>query len=182
MGMALTGIATAAPVVVPADDALSDLFNRSYASMCRLAYLLLRDSAAAEDAVADAFTRVATRWWLLRDRDQAEPYVRRAVVNTCRDILRRRRHEQRANETIYHLEIAPPVASRTGEVDDRLRVRAAIDALPARQRMTVVLRYYGDLSEAEIADTLGCSVGTVKSQLSKARGHLARALDDRDGQ
>lgn len=160
------------------DQALAELFDRCYSSMCRLAYLLLRDSAAAEDAVADAFTRVAARWWLLRDHDQAEPYVRRAVVNTCRDILRRRRHEQRANATVYHLEIAPPVPPRTAEVDDRLRVRAAIDALPPRQRVTVVLRYYADLSEAEIAESLQCSVGTVKSQLSKARAHLARTLAD----
>lgn len=146
-------------------DALTSLFEAEYGHLCRLAYLLTGDASRAEEVVMDAFVRSMARW-----RDVREPgaYVRRAVVNLSSNRRRRaffeRRHPLDAGAAA--IELAEPA-------DD---VWAAVRALPPKQRAAVVLRYWDDLGDAQIAAVLGCSVGTVKSQLSKARASLARAL------
>lgn len=163
------------------DEQVAALFDQHYQGMCRLATLLLGDGAAAEEVVQEAFLRTYAGWWRLRRPTRAQWYLRAAVVNQCRSRGRRRAVEDRGNRTVWateadaaaHLEV-----ERTGEA---MAVLAAVRALPPRQREAVVLRYYADCSEAEVAAALGCSVGTVKSQLSKARAALARALTESAG-
>jgi RNA polymerase sigma-70 factor (sigma-E family) len=151
------------------DERIQALFQEHYAGLCRLAYLITGDQALAEELVMDAFMRTFAGWRRIRDLDRADAYLRRAVVNLSRSRLRRRQTESQS----------PPfrAAPKEPDADDARVVWDAVRALPHRQRAAVVLRYYEDLPEVEIADALGCSVGTVKSQLSKARSALARALE-----
>jgi RNA polymerase sigma factor (sigma-70 family) len=103
--------------------------------------------------------------------DRPDLYLRKVVVNGCNSRLRRRALEAR---------VSPREVHAGWDVDrhesDRI-VRDAVDALPKRQRMCVVLRYYEDLSEAEMAEVLSCSEGTIKSQLAKARQNMKATLD-----
>lgn len=161
------------------DDHVVALFEGHHEGLCRLAYMLLGDAAAAEDVVQEAFLRTFSGWRRLRDHASADAYLRRTVVNLCWSRLRRKGTEQRSNEAVHRAAatMAPSEGDRVATV---LAVLAAVRALPARQRMTVVLRYYADVSESDIAEAMACSVGTVKSQLAKARATLAVALADSD--
>ncbi len=168
----------AAAVTDRRDRAVAALFDAHYAGLCRLATLLLDDPGQAEEAVQEAFLRTFVGWRRLRHPEHAGAYLRAAVVNQCRSRGRRRVTEQRGNRTVWagtEDEADSPDIERAGDV---LVVLDAVRTLPARQREAVVLRYYADLSEADVAHALGCSVGTVKSQLSKARATLARLLSD----
>jgi RNA polymerase sigma-70 factor (sigma-E family) len=157
------------------DDAVAALFDAHYASLCRLATLLLGDAGQAEEAVQEAFLRTFAGWRRLHDPGRAGAYLRAAVVNQCRSRGRRRSSEQRANRTHWagSRDDDTSAVERTG---DALAVLDAVRALPQRQREAVVLRYYADLSEAEVALALSCAVGTVKSQLAKARATLLLRL------
>ena len=153
-------------VAVERADPITSVFEAEYARLCRLAHLLTGDESRAEEIVMDAFVRSMSRWRTVRE---PRAYVRRAVVNLCRNRKRR-----------AFLERALPlgrerVTNLPEPVDD---VWAAVRALPPRQRAAVVLRYWDDLSDTEIAATLGCSAGTVKSQLARARASLARVLEE----
>ena len=156
------------------------LFRHHYAPMCRLAYVILGDAGRAEEVVMEAFVHTFGGWRGLRDVERADAYLRRTVVNLCRTQVRRRRVEDRSNAA--HLRSGAGAAAGRDLAQDvaNRQVWAAVRALPERQRAAVALRYYADLPEAEIAETLGCSVGTVKSQLSKARAALGRALAEED--
>jgi RNA polymerase sigma-70 factor (sigma-E family) len=165
------------------DEAIAELFIAHYDGLCRLAALLLGDRAGAEEAVQDAFLRTFSSWWRIRKPERAQWYLRTAVINQCRSRLRRRTTEDRSNRTVSATdpERRPAGglgADAAGDSDDALVVMGAVRELPARQRETVILRYYEDLPEAQIARVLGCTVGTVKSQLAKARSSLADALGD----
>jgi DNA-directed RNA polymerase specialized sigma24 family protein len=105
--------------------------------------------------------------------------LKRSVINLCRSGLRRRPVETRGNRLVHHGEEGRSTLWDEGAAV-ALTVLEAVRGLPPRQRATVVLRYYLDLPEAEIADILGTTTGTVKSQLSKARAHLAAAIGQRD--
>ena len=154
--------------------AVAALFDAHYAGLCRLATLLLDDRGMAEEAVQEAFLRTYSGWRRLRHPERAHAYLRAAVVNQCRSRGRRRGTEDRANRLWAGApDPGPDPTERTADV---LAVLEAVRALPPRQREAVVLRYYGDLAEHDVAAALGCSVGTVKSQLSKARSTLARHL------
>lgn len=158
------------------------LFEARYLSLCRVAFLMLGDRDAAEQVVMDAFTDTYARWASIRDSDRAEAYLRRAVVNRASTVRRRRATEWRANALFLGRSRVAPDPGAEGWIA-REPVLLAIQRLPRRQRATVVLHFYEDLREAEIAEVLGCSVGTVKSQLSKARRKLAQLLaeePDRD--
>lgn len=161
-------------------DAVAALFDAHYAGLCRLATLLLDDPGQAEEAVQEAFMRTFVGWRRIRQPERAGAYLRAAVVNQCRSRGRRRMTEQRGNRAVWagvREDAGQSDVERTGDV---LAVLDAVRSLPARQREAVVLRYYADLSEADVARALGCSVGTVKSQLSKARATLARLLEGPD--
>jgi RNA polymerase sigma-70 factor (sigma-E family) len=149
---------------LPAAADITALFETDYTALCRLAYLLTGDGDRAEEIVMDAFARSLARWRTVRD---PRAYVRRAVVNLCRN--RRRR---------AFLERRPPLEDRVDAITEPTdHIVRAVRALPPRQRAAIVLRYWQDLSDRDIADALGCSLGTVKSQLSKARATLGRILE-----
>jgi RNA polymerase sigma-70 factor (sigma-E family) len=136
----------------------------------RTAYLLTSDWALAEDLVQTALARAYPRWNRIV-ADDPEAYVRRIVVNTWSSWWRRRWRGEVPTETLPE-QAVPDVYDGS---DRRDALRAALDRLPKRQRAIVVLRYHEDMSEAQVADALGVSVGTVKSQASRA---LAKMRDD----
>jgi RNA polymerase sigma-70 factor (sigma-E family) len=158
------------------DRQMTALFDRHYAPMCRLAYVILADAAVAEEVVMDAMIKTFSGWRRIRDVDRADAYLRRVVVNMCRSRIRRKSIEARVNAVSYRREELrdsrwDPERHETSRV-----VWQAVRTLPERQRACVVLRYFDDLSEAQIADVMQCSVGTVKSQLAKARAKLENSL------
>ncbi len=145
-------------------------------ALLRTAYLLTRDHALAEDLLQTALTKAYLAWG--RVEGAPEPYVRRIVVNTYASWWRRKWNGERPTdelpETSHH-------EDRVGESGD---LWDALGRLPRRQRAVVVLRYFEDLTEAQTADLLGISVGTVKSQTSKALAKLRidpSLVDDEGG-
>lgn len=162
-------------------DLVSTLYRTHYVTLCRTARLIVDDMARAEELVQDAFTRTLAGRHVLRQPDSALAYLRRAVVHACHSELRRRRVERRIGfgDRRESLAAAAPLAAPghfAKEVGDRDAVTRVLGALPARQREAVVLRYYADLDEAGIAAAMHCSVGTVKSQLARARRQLSALL------
>ena len=146
----------------------------------RLAVLLLRDQGAAEEVVQDAFVAMHGRWRSLRDPDKALAYLRQAVVNRSRSALRHRGVVER-----YVARQRPAVARRRRRTRRRSRPTGATPSstrcgrCPPRQREVLALRYYLDLSEAEIAETLGISRGSVKAHASRGSAALRRLLGDK---
>jgi RNA polymerase sigma-70 factor (sigma-E family) len=138
-------------------------------ALLSFAHLLTGDRHTAEDVVQTALAATALSWQRVRRRDHPEGYVRRAIVNTHLNAQRRRLWRERATAEVP--EAADPQPVEAG-VDERDAMWRALATLPPRQRAVLVLRYYEDLSEADISDILGCSRGTVKSQASKALEHL----------
>ncbi|WP_245585668.1 SigE family RNA polymerase sigma factor [Pseudonocardia asaccharolytica] len=156
---------------------LADLYRDHRTRLVRLAILLVDEPGTAEDVVQEAFTGLHRNWSGLRDESAALGYLRTAVVNGSRSVLRRRRTAR---------DYVPPhqVNARSAESLAMLSAehQAVVDALatlPPRQREVLVLRYYGGLSEAEIADATGISRGTVKSTASRALDAVARAMAGR---
>ncbi|AQZ67465.1 Sigma-70, region 4 type 2 [[Actinomadura] parvosata subsp. kistnae] len=139
-------------------------------SLLRVAYLACGDETEAEDLLQTALERTYRKWDRIR-HDSPEPYVRRVIVNAA--ISRARR---RAILKIIPMHSPPDTPARTDDPDLQHVLREALRALPPRQRAVVVLRYWEDLSETQTAEVLGCSVGTVKSQASKAMAKLRSAL------
>ena len=163
-----------------AEAGLRRLFEQHWRGLCRLAFLMLGDPAGAEECVQDAYLRVFRAWDRVGAMERPDLYLRTAVLNQCRSRLRRRQVESRAagaGASIHGRGGAD--ATGSGLPDPDLvtdEVLAAVRRLPPRQRAAVVLRYYEDRSESEIGRALGCSPGTVKSQLAKARATLGREL------
>lgn len=143
---------------------LGGLYRERYGDMVRLALLLTGSNAVAEELVQDAFVRLHHRWATL---DEPRAYLRTAVVNGCRSHHRRRFLERSRGP-------APPPASVTAEVDE---LWDAIAALPYRQRAVIVMKFYADMAEADIAAALGCRAGTVKSLTSRALAHLRKVIE-----
>jgi RNA polymerase sigma-70 factor (sigma-E family) len=163
----------------PAD--LSALFMRRHAELVRLALLLVGDQPTAEDVVQDVFARLHARGAERPHGDAALPYVRAAVVNGCRSQLRRRAVAQRfAGNHSKQFEQATcgSAEQEMMRAEERRRVLSALAALPSRRREVLVLRYYLGLSEAEIAQVLGISAGTVKSTAARGLAALARSLGE----
>lgn len=135
-------------------------------ALLRTAYLLTSDHHAAEDLVQTALAKAYLSWHKLREPAAADGYVRRIMVNENTSLWRRAsKRNERATE---HLPERAAATDSTQDVDTRDQMWALVQTLPPKQRAAVVLRYYEDLSEAETAVTLGCSVGNVKSQTSRA--------------
>jgi RNA polymerase sigma-70 factor (sigma-E family) len=149
------------------------VFNAHHRQAVRLAYLLTSDADQAEDIVAEAFAKVYVRWQRGDVRDVGA-YLRRAVANEANSKLRRRYLERR--EASKRSGDERGVRTVDDAAADRDEVWQAIQRLPDRQRKAVVLRYYEDLSEAETAEILGCSVGTVKSQVSRGLARMQELL------
>jgi RNA polymerase sigma-70 factor (sigma-E family) len=164
----------------PADPETGDLVKdlyRAYAVMLvRMAKLLLRDQSSAEDAVQDAFLSLYRAMPGLRDHDQLLPYLRAAVINQARSVLRARRRTALRRVQHEAPEWSAESAAMAGE--DRREVMSAVARLPRRAREVLVLRYYLDLPDQEIASALGVSRGTVSSTASRALTRLARELQE----
>lgn len=139
-----------------ADQAVTQLYSDHYRPLVRLAALLVRDVATAEEVVQDAFVAMHGAWRRLRDPNKALSYLRQAVVNKARSVLRHRavveKHAPKA------LPDAPSAEHGALNELERAEVVNALRALPTRQREAIVLRYYGDLSEAQIADAWASAV------------------------
>ena len=159
----------------PRDEAVVALYLSGYAGLVRLAASMVGDVATAEDLVQDSFVATYQAWWRLRDTSSALPYLRSAIMNRARSVLRQRVVADRHAAGWP----APQVASAEEDALATLArssVRAALDILSPRQRQVIVLRYYADLSEVEIAGALGVSTGAVKSHAARALDSLREAL------
>jgi RNA polymerase sigma-70 factor (sigma-E family) len=159
---------TAAPLT------LEDLYRQHRMRLVRLAILLVDEPATAEDVVQEAFTGLHRNWGGLRDAQAAVGYLRTAVVNGSRSVLRRRKTAR--DYTPPHTANARSAESLAMLTAEHQAVVNALSKLPPRQREVLVLRYYGDLSEAEIAEATGISKGTVKSTASRALDALQKAM------
>jgi RNA polymerase sigma-70 factor (sigma-E family) len=153
---------------------LRDLYREHRSALVRLAAMLVGDEA--EEVVHDAFVRTHVAWDRLRDPERALSYLRSAVLNGARSRLRHLRVVDRTR-------LAPPGPGRSAEAvamagEDHRRVVAALRSLPTRQRECLALRYYLDLSEAEIAATLGISSGSVKTHVHRGLAGLADRLEE----
>jgi RNA polymerase sigma-70 factor (sigma-E family) len=160
------------------DQAVSRLYAVHWRGLVRLAWLLLHDQQVAEDVVQEAFVATYRRWSSLRSPDAAVAYLRTSTVNGARSALRKRGVRERYAATQASLpdrqaESAETFALASGH---RTEVMAVLAELPVRQREVLVLRYYLDLSEADIAGTLGISRGAVKSHASRGLSTLRRQL------
>ena len=158
-----------------ADLAVVELYSQHYRALVRLAALLVRDTPTAEEVVQDSFVAMHGGWQRLRDAEKALAYLRQAVVNRSRSVLRHRTVVDK------NLQKAPPdmPSAEHGALVllERHAVVAALRDLPDRQREAIVLRYYADLSEAEIAAAMGISRGAVKSHTARGMTALRAALE-----
>jgi RNA polymerase sigma factor (sigma-70 family) len=144
-----------------ADHAVTVLYRSHYAALVRETALLVGDFATAEDVVQDCFIALHRAWWRVRDTSAAQFYLRRSMINKSRSVLRRRVVADR------HPVISEPALPSAEEsalaVVQVSLVRAALSALPVRQREVLVLRYYADLSETQIAAVMGSAEDPSKS-------------------
>lgn len=160
--------------VVERRHPLEAIYQGEYQSLVRLASILVDDRTACEEIVQDAFVRTLVAWDRLRDPAKGPEFLRSAVLNGSRSRLRHRGVVRR------HPALPPdPRASHEDDVLDHEAVIRELRRLPERQRECIVLRYYLDLSEREIASTLGISGGSVKTHLHRGLAALAPHLEDR---
>jgi RNA polymerase sigma-70 factor (sigma-E family) len=152
-------------------DDFDQFVAASATRLLRAAYAMTGDRGAAEDLVQEVLERLYVAWPRI---DDPLAYSRRALVNQSTNRWRHRRRHPETALTEQHDRAAFDV---TGRSDERDAVVRAIATLPPRQRAVIVLRFLDDLSEADTAVVLGCSVGTVKSQTSRALGRLRQVLD-----
>jgi RNA polymerase sigma-70 factor (sigma-E family) len=158
-------------------DELAVLYRDHYRSLVRLASLLVDDVGTCEEIVQEAFVNVWQRGGVFRHADRAPAYLRSAVLNGARSQLRRRLVRRRHLAAVP--DPAPSAESSAVASDEQRRVLVALRSLPDRQREVLALRYYLDLSEAEIAATLGISPGSVKTHAHRGLAALAERLEDR---
>jgi RNA polymerase sigma-70 factor (sigma-E family) len=155
------------PVRWDADRAVTAMYAEHYRSLVRLAALLVHDVAVAEEVVQESFLAMHSAWRRLRDSERALPYLYHSVVNRSRSVLQ---HEAVVDRNATRPEHDMPGAEQRALAQlERLPVITALRLLPPRQREALVLRYYGNLSEPQIAAAMGISTGSVK-------GHMARAI------
>ena len=159
-----------------ADDAVTHLYSEHYRSLVRLGTMLLRDVGAAEEVVQDSFVAMHGAWRRIKDPDKAVAYLRQSVVNRCRS---RQRHQVVVDRHMPTPGPDEPSAEHGALARlENERVMACLRKLPQRQREALVLRYYGDLSEADIAAAMGVSKGAVKSHASRGMAAMRKMLED----
>lgn len=147
--------------VLPAET-IESAYRRLYPTLVRLAFLLVDTQELAEEAVQDAFTKAYSKWARV---EQPDAYLRTCVMNACRRVQQRRRRSRDLP--------VPPVEVGAIETD---HVADVVRSLPSPMREAIVMRYYLQLSDAEIAADLGMAIGTVKSTLHRARAVLRKEL------
>jgi RNA polymerase sigma-70 factor (sigma-E family) len=152
------------------EEGFRDFVASQAPSLRKLAYVTCGDWHTAEDAVANALIKLYPRW---RRIDRPDLYAKTMVFRAAIDEMRRPwRRERSAGDAVPDV----PLRDASTVVDDRLRVRAALQAVPPRQRAALVLRFYLDLSMEETANVLGCTIGTAKSQASRGLARLRELL------
>jgi RNA polymerase sigma-70 factor (sigma-E family) len=156
-------------------DHLTETYQAHYSSLLRLAALLLDDAASCEDVVQEAFIRVHSARRRLRDPDKTLAYLRQTVVNLSRSTLRRRIIGLR----LLQKPMPNAASAEEGAYDalERDELIVALRGLQRRQREVLVLRYFSDMTEAQVADTLGISVGSVKAYGSRGLAALRYTMD-----
>jgi RNA polymerase sigma-70 factor (sigma-E family) len=159
-----------------ADEAVTQLYAAHYTGLVRMVSLLVRHSGEAEEIVQDAFVAMHDKWRGLRDPDRALAYLRRSVVNRARSA--HRRHLVAAKHVPTGVDDEASAETHVLAAHTRAAVMAALHQLPTRQREVLVLRYYSDLSEAEIATALDISRGAVKSHAHRGMTALRSTLED----
>jgi len=158
-----------------AERAVTALYGTHYRPLVRLAALLVRDMSTAEEVVQDSFVAMHASWRRLRDTEKALSYLRQSVVNRSRSVLR---HRVVVDKNAPKPPPLAPSAEQGAMTElDRTAVVSALRTLPARQREAIVLRYYADLSEAQIASTMGISRGAVKSHTARGMSSLRTVLE-----
>ncbi|WP_246159642.1 SigE family RNA polymerase sigma factor [Nocardioides antri] len=160
-----------------ADAAVEALYLAHWDQLVRLSVLLVHDKGMAEEIVQDALVAVHQKWDRLTDHHKALAYLRQAVVNRSRSALRHRGVVSRYLARQHTPESAPGADQPVLGDSRRQMVLDALQELPRRQREVLALRYYLDLSEAEIAETLGISRGAVKSHASRGGAALRPILE-----
>jgi RNA polymerase sigma-70 factor (sigma-E family) len=157
----------------PEDDqaAFRDYVSARGTALLRMAFMLTGNQADAEDLLQAALAKTYLAWGKIQDRAALDSYVRRAMVNTQISWWRRRKFEEFPTDELPD----QAVADHASESDQSEVIRRALDRLPERMRAAVMLRYFEDMTEPEIATTLGVSLGTVKSTVSRA---MAKLRDD----
>lgn len=155
--------------------AVTAIYTTHYRSLVRLAVLLVRDVATAEEVVQDSFIAMHGAWRRLRDTEKALSYLRQSVVNRSRSVLRHRMVvDKNAPKPAPDM---PSAEQGAISLLERSAVIAALRTLPPRQREALVLKYYGDLSEAQIATAMGISRGAVKSHTARGVAALRVVLE-----
>ena len=145
--------------------------------MWAVAFALVGDAHLAEEITMEAFSTAFSSWGRVRRADNRSAYLRKMVLNLCRSRWRRRKIELRVQALVQgRSEREPSMTWASGDSDERIDVWTVLATLPERQRACVVLRYYGDLSDEQIAECLELSTGTVKSHLHRARKALEARL------
>jgi RNA polymerase sigma-70 factor (sigma-E family) len=168
---------TRSPGTSLADTTYEEYVGARWATLYRTAYLMTGNHADAEDVVQTALVKVYAAWSKVVATDAPDAYVRRILTNT---FLSSRRPLRIARERLVDRMPETPVMPTGSE--DRLSIWPHVASLPPKQRAVVVLRYYEDLSEQQIADALGCSTGTVKSNASLALKSLRARMSAAEGE
>lgn len=152
------------------DQEFRAFFDAEFQGLRRVAYLLLGDWGEAEDLAQETMVRVYRSWDKIRDRQKPAAYARTVLVNRHRSLLRRARVEAKHLVSRTHTPTVPEIG------EDGVVVWQAMKKLPGRERELLILRYYEDMPQAEIADVLGIPIGTVKSLTHRALGRLRQVL------
>ena len=164
------------PVGESADAGVERIYRSHRLTMVRLALLLVDDRETAEDIAQEAFAALHRRWSSIHDQAAAIGYLRSSVLNASRSVLRRRRTVRRHPLLDDRTLPAEGADASSLLAEEHRAVLAAIRQLPDRQREVILLRYWAELGEAEIARTLGISIGAVKSNASRGRDAIANLL------
>lgn len=160
------------------DAAVTELFLAHHARLVIVAQMIIGDVATAEDVVQDAFASLYRRWPWLREKGAAIGYVHSSVVNGARSGLRQRRRMPTTQLVDAAMSPAPAADDDALRHDAQRALTEELAALPIRQRQVIVLRYYLDQSEAEIAATLSISKGSVKKHAARALATLGTRLEE----
>ncbi len=160
------------------DTEFGDFMSARWPGLVRLGYGLTGDRQAAEDLAQTALARAYAAWPRVRRADDPDAYVRRILLNVNRSRLRPRRVAEHLTAELPD----PGTPDPTGARDDRSALLTAMAALPAGQRAVVVLRYWLDLTEPQVAAALGCSVGNVKSQAARGLAKLRLSPELAEGE
>jgi RNA polymerase sigma-70 factor (sigma-E family) len=163
-----------------ADQMAAQLYSLHYRPLVQLAALLVRDAATAEEVVQDAFLTVRGGWQRLGDAEKALAYLRQAVVNRSRSVLRHR--TLAGNNPQQALPDTPDAEHGAPGLLEQPAARAALHGLPDRQREAIVLRYYAGLSQGEIAAAMGISQGAVNSHTVHGLSALHAAVEQASSQ